>query len=137
MTNDLMLIESLASAPDPEEAVPMLNVIRIDHVSLNAADRPRTLDWYAEGLGLDGNRHDRLAEPRFVRPDRAQLGIFGDEAPGLKHIAIATDDASQRALIQRLDAPAVPYTPERHRSSFSIYFADPDGARLEVLVPTA
>ena len=114
----------------------MLNVIRIDHVSLNAADRPRTLDWYAEVLGLTGNRHDRLDEPVFLGPDKAQLGIFGDERPGLKHIAIATDDASQRALVQRLDALAIPYTPERHRSSFSIYFADPDGARLEVLVPT-
>jgi len=114
----------------------MLNVIRIDHVSLNAADRPRTLDWYAQVLGLNGNRHDRLDEPVFLGPDRAQLGIFGDEAPGLKHIAIATDEASQRALVARLETLGIPYTPERHRSSFSIYFADPDGARLEVLVPT-
>ena len=115
----------------------MLNVIRIDHVSLTAADRPRTLDWYAEVLGLNGKRHDPLDEPVFLGPDRAQIAIFGDGAPGLKHIAIATDDSSQRALVGRLESLGIPYTPEQHGSYFSVYFTDPDGARLEVLVPTA
>jgi catechol 2,3-dioxygenase-like lactoylglutathione lyase family enzyme len=116
----------------------MFNVIRIDHVSLNATDRPRTIDWYAEVLGLAvGRRHDQLDVPVFLGPDRAQLGLFGDEPAGLRHIAIATDASSHRELIARLDAHDIAYRPEHHSASFSVYFEDPDGATLEVLVPTA
>ena len=116
----------------------MFNVIRIDHVSLNTSNRPRTIDWFEEVLGLRAlRRHDQLGEPVFLGPDRAQIALFGDRSPGLRHVAIATDEASQRGLIERLEARSIPYRPEHHRASFSVYFEDPEGATLEVLVPTA
>ena len=115
-----------------------MNLIRIDHVSLNAADRPRTLDWYADVLGLAAAHPDAPPdEPVFLGPAGARFGLFADRAPGLRHIALATDRASQEAVVARLDALAVPYRVEEHRDSHSVYFADPDGATLEVMVPRA
>jgi catechol-2,3-dioxygenase len=71
-----------------------------------------------------------------VGPDGAQLGLFADRAPGLRHIALATGRADQQALLSRLDRLAIPYRQERHRDHDSLYFRDPDGTTLEVMVPT-
>jgi catechol 2,3-dioxygenase-like lactoylglutathione lyase family enzyme len=115
-----------------------MHIHRIDHVSLNVADRSRSLAWYAEVLGLRADDpHDVPDEPVFLGPAGRRLGLFGDRAPGLRHIALATDAAGQRALAARLDALGIAYRPERHADSDSLYFADPDGAMLEVTVPRA
>jgi catechol 2,3-dioxygenase-like lactoylglutathione lyase family enzyme len=113
-----------------------MNLIRIDHVSLNAGDRPGTLAWYEEVLGLRAaGRHDNPEEPVFLGPLGARLGLFGDRAPGLRHVALATDASTQAALVTRLDRLGIAYRPERHRDSDSVYFPDPDGIMLEVMVP--
>jgi catechol 2,3-dioxygenase-like lactoylglutathione lyase family enzyme len=115
-----------------------MNLIRIDHVSLDVHDRPATLAWYEDVLGLRASsRHAVPDEPVFVGPAGARLGLFADRAPGLRHVALATDPAGQAAVVARLDRLGIAYQPERHRDSDSIYFADPDGAVLEVMVPRA
>ena len=65
----------------------------------------------------------------------ARLGLFADRAAGLRHVALATTAPAQAALVARLDRLGIAYRPERHRDSDSIYFADPDGTTLEVMVP--
>ena len=113
-----------------------MNLLRIDHVSLNAADRDATLDWYADVLGLPaGPRATPPDHPVFLGPAGARLGVFDDRVPGLRHVALATDRASQDAIVARMDGLAVPYRVELHRDSRSVYFSDPDGATLELLVP--
>jgi catechol 2,3-dioxygenase-like lactoylglutathione lyase family enzyme len=113
-----------------------MNLHRIDHVSLNVSDRPAALAWYEEVLGLRAPSHDAAAaEPVFLGPTGRRLALFADRAPGLRHVALATDAAGRRALLARLDRLDIAYTPERHRDSDSLYFPDPDGNMLEVLVP--
>jgi catechol 2,3-dioxygenase-like lactoylglutathione lyase family enzyme len=113
-----------------------MNVIRIDHVSLDVHDRPGSLAWYEQVLGLRaGARHAVPGEPVFLGPAGARLGLFAERPPGLRHVALATDDAGQHALAARLDHLGIGYRSERHRDSDSIYFADPDGTVLEVMVP--
>jgi catechol 2,3-dioxygenase-like lactoylglutathione lyase family enzyme len=113
-----------------------MHIIRIDHVSLDVADRRRSLAWYEEVLGLRAaTRHDVADEPVFVGPGGARLGLFCERPPGLRHIALVTDAAGQEALAGRLDRLGLPFVPERHRDSDSMYFADPDGTMLEVMVP--
>jgi len=113
-----------------------MNLLRIDHVSLNAADRPATLDWYADVLGLVAERPVAPpGEPVFIGPRGARFGVFADRAPGLRHIALATDHRSQEQVVARLDALALPYVAEEHSDSHSVYFPDADGAMLEVMVP--
>src|SRR5690242_20812788 len=81
-----------------------MNLIRIDHVSLDVRDRPASLAWYEEVLGLrPRSRHDIPDQPVFLGSDGAQLGLFAERPPGLRHIALATDDAGQRTVAARLD----------------------------------
>jgi catechol 2,3-dioxygenase-like lactoylglutathione lyase family enzyme len=113
-----------------------MNLIRIDHVSLDVHDRPASLAWYEEVLGLRAAaRHAVPDQPVFLGRDGAQLGLFAERAPGLRHIALATDAAGQRTVAARLDRLGIAYRPERHRDHDSLYFADPDGTMLEVMVP--
>jgi catechol 2,3-dioxygenase-like lactoylglutathione lyase family enzyme len=113
-----------------------MKLIRIDHVSLNAGDRDATIAWYGEVLGLRAPAGATPPDqPVFLGTPHARLGLFGDRAPGLRHVALATDAAGQAALADRLDRLGIAYRPERHRDSHSIYFADPDGTVLEVMVP--
>jgi catechol 2,3-dioxygenase-like lactoylglutathione lyase family enzyme len=114
-----------------------MNIIRIDHVSLDVRDRPESIAWYQEVLGVrPHSHHDVPAEPIFLGPAGARLGLFAERNPGLRHIALATDADGQRLLAARLSRLAIPYRCERHRDSHSIYFSDPDGTTIEVMVPT-
>jgi catechol 2,3-dioxygenase-like lactoylglutathione lyase family enzyme len=130
-----MWIESIApprGLPDPAA----MQLIRIDHVSLDVHDREASIAWYEEVLGLRAHARHRVAEePIFLGPAGARLGLFADRAPGLRHVALATAPAEQRRLAARLDRLGIPYTPERHRDSDSIYFRDLDRTVLEVMVP--
>jgi catechol-2,3-dioxygenase len=82
--------------------------------------------------------HDTPDEPVFLGPTGARFGLCAEAArpSGLRHIALATDEAGQDGLIRRLDRLAIPYKREHHRDSESVYFRDPDGTTLEVMVPT-
>jgi catechol 2,3-dioxygenase-like lactoylglutathione lyase family enzyme len=113
-----------------------MHITRIDHVSLDVHDRRGSLAWYEQVLGLRAAaRHHVPDEPVFLGPAGARLGLFAERAPGLRHVALATDAAGRHALVARLDRLGITYRPERHRDSDSIYFADPDGTVLEVMVP--
>ena len=108
---------------------------RIDHVSLDVKDRALALDWYEQVLGLRGTNHRHVDQPVFLGPHGAQFGLFQERPPGLRHIALATDPTEQRQLIARLERLGIAFRPERHRDHDSIYFADPDGTTLEIMVP--
>jgi catechol 2,3-dioxygenase-like lactoylglutathione lyase family enzyme len=113
-----------------------MHLIRIDHVSLDVRDRPAAIAWYEDVLGLRaGGRAAAPDEPVFLGPPGARLGLFADRPRGLRHVALATDAAGQRRLAARLDGLGIAYQPERHRDSDSIYFPDPEGTMLEVMVP--
>ena len=113
-----------------------MRLIRIDHVSLDVRDRPSSIAWYEEVLGLLPHaRHDVPDQPVFLGPAGARLGLFAERPAGQRHVALPTDAAGALRLTTRLDRLGVPYTPERHRDSHSIYFADPDATTLEVMVP--
>jgi catechol 2,3-dioxygenase-like lactoylglutathione lyase family enzyme len=118
----------------------MMNLLRIDHVSLTCADRDRTIAWYADVLGLPvpaGAAATPGDEPVFVGVAQARLGLFADRAPGLRHIALATDAAGLDAVRRRAETLALPARFERHRDHDSLYLPDPDGAMVEVMVPAA
>jgi catechol 2,3-dioxygenase-like lactoylglutathione lyase family enzyme len=116
--------------------LPGMQILRIDHVSLDVHDRPASVAWYREVLGMPvGSSHQPPDEPIFLGAAGARLGLFAERAPGLRHVALATDAPGQRLLVARLDAVGIPYQRERHIDSDSIYFADLDGATLEVMVP--
>jgi len=107
-----------------------MNLIRIDHVSLDVRDRTAAIAWYEDVLGLRPHaRHDVPDQPVFLGPTGARLGLFTERPAGLRHVALATDESGQRRVAARLDRLGIAYRPERR----SIYVPDLDGNVLEVM----
>lgn len=114
-----------------------MRLIRIDHASLNSGDRAATVQWYDEVLGLrraHPDAPDVPGEPQFLGDDGAQVALFADRAPGLRHVALATDAAGFAEVRAALEARGWAFKQERHTDHDSIYVDDPDGNTLEVMI---
>ena len=58
------------------------------------------------------------------------LGPYAEVLGGLHHIAISVEPDKWQRLKDKLEDAGIPYL---HESGTSIYFADPDGARVELI----
>ncbi len=115
-------------------------------MALVASDVRQTIDFYAgllefplteiiENRDFPGSTHfffdvgngNLLAFFDFPGLD---VGPYAEVLGGLHHIAISVEPQMWRRLKDKLDAAGVDYLLE---SEVSIYFRDPDGARLELL----
>jgi catechol 2,3-dioxygenase-like lactoylglutathione lyase family enzyme len=118
----------------------------LHHVALLCADVERTVRFYQdilefplteliENRDYQGSSHfffdigngNLLAFFDFPGLD---LGPYAEVLGGLHHIAISVEPERWAHLRGKLDAAGVEYLLE---SEVSIYFRDPDGARLELL----
>jgi catechol 2,3-dioxygenase-like lactoylglutathione lyase family enzyme len=118
----------------------------IHHAALLSSDVERTIRFYAgilefpvteiiENRDYRGSTHfffdvghgNLLAFFDFPGLD---LGPYAEVLGGLHHIAISVTPEQWKRLRGRLDAAGVPCQEE---SGTSLYFRDPDGARLELL----
>jgi len=118
----------------------------LHHTALICADVERTVRFYQGVLGFPltelvenrdypGSSHfffdigngNLLA---FFDLPGLDLGPYAEVLGGLHHLAISVDPARWGRLRANLDAAGVDYQLE---SDTSIYFRDPDGARLELI----
>ena len=118
----------------------------VHHVALLCSDVERTVRFYQELLEFPlteifenrdyrGSNHfffdigngNLLA---FFDMPGLDLGPYAEVLGGLHHIAISVAPDRWQHLKDKLDAAGVEYLLE---SEVSIYFRDPDGARLELL----
>jgi catechol 2,3-dioxygenase-like lactoylglutathione lyase family enzyme len=118
----------------------------VHHVALLSADVERTVRFYQgilefplteviENRDYKGSTHfffdvgngNLLAFFDFPGLD---LGPYAEVLGGLHHLAISVDPTTWQRLRERLDAAGVDYEEE---SGTSLYFRDPDGARVELL----
>lgn len=117
-----------------------MQVERLDHVSLNVADRTRSIAWYRDVLGLP-QRNEPTAddEPVFLGDPGLQFGLFQAQAPaaarepesaGLRHVALVVDDLA--GAEEHLRAHEVSFRREDHGNAESLYFRDPDGHTIEL-----
>jgi catechol 2,3-dioxygenase-like lactoylglutathione lyase family enzyme len=116
------------------------------HVALICSDVERTVRFYQELLEFplteifenrdyQGSNHfffdvghgNLLA---FFDLPGLDLGPYAEVLGGLHHIAISVEPERWALLRAKLDAAGVEYMLE---SDVSLYFRDPDGARLELL----
>ncbi|GGO30414.1 VOC family protein [Microbispora bryophytorum] len=118
----------------------------LHHFALISSDVERTIRFYHELLEFPlteifENRDYRGSNHFFFDIGNGNLLAFFDlpgldlepykeVLGGLHHIAISVEPATWERLRGKLDAAGVPHQVE---SGSSIYFQDPDGARLELL----
>ena len=118
----------------------------VHHTALLSSDVEQTVRFYQEVLGFPltdifenrdypGSNHfffdighgNLLA---FFDFPELGLGPYAEVLGGLHHIAISMTPEEWERAKARLDEAGVPYQSE---SGTSIYFRDPDGARLELI----
>ena len=118
----------------------------VHHVALLSADVERTVDFYQgllefpltemfENRDYEGSTHfffdigngNALA---FFDMPGLDLGPYKEVLGGLHHLAISVEPERWQHLKDALDAAGVPY---QHIDGSSIYFNDPDGARIELI----
>ena len=118
----------------------------LHHVALLSADVERTIRFYQDLLEFPlteifENRDYRGSNHFFFDIGNGNLlaffdfpgldlGPYAEVLGGLHHIAISVEPDRWAELRSRLDSAGVPYQQE---SGTSIYFRDPDGARLELI----
>jgi catechol 2,3-dioxygenase-like lactoylglutathione lyase family enzyme len=118
----------------------------VHHIALLSSDVERTVDFYQgvlefpltemfENRDYGGSTHfffdlghgNALA---FFDLPGLDLGAYAEVLGGLHHLAISVEPARWSHLKAKLDAAGVEYA---QVDSSSLYFSDPDGARLELI----
>ena len=118
----------------------------VHHVALLSSDVERTVRFYQDVLEFpltdmfenrdyQGSTHfffdigngNALA---FFDMPGLDLGPYREVLGGLHHLAISVEPSRWQHLKDKLDSLAIPYA---HIDGSSIYFSDPDGARLELI----
>jgi catechol 2,3-dioxygenase-like lactoylglutathione lyase family enzyme len=130
----------------PAESRPVSEGRGIHHTALISGNVRRTVEFYQGVLGFPltdmfenrdypGSTHfffdvgNGNAIAFFDLPG-LDLGPYAEVLGGLHHCAISVTPDHWAAAKERLDATGVTY---EHISGASLYFRDPDGARLELI----
>src|SRR3954453_6944588 len=130
----------------PKQRRPASSARGLHHTALICSDVERTVRFYQDVLGFplteivetrddEGSSHfffdigngNLLA---FFDLPGLDLGEYAEVLGGLHHLAISVSQEKWDHLRGRLDAAGVEYMVESEKS---IYFRDPNGARLELL----
>jgi catechol 2,3-dioxygenase-like lactoylglutathione lyase family enzyme len=130
----------------PAAARPASVARGLHHTALISSDVERTIRFFQDVVGFPltelienrdypGSSHfffdlghgNLLAFFDFPGLD---LGPYAEVLGGLHHLAISVDPEHWAAAVERLDAAGVAH--EVH-SGVSVYFRDPDGARIELI----
>ncbi len=130
---------------DPDDRAPS-TARGLHHTALLSSDVEQTVRFYQGVLGFPlievfenrdypGSTHfffdigndNTLAFFDFPGLD---LGPYQEVLGGLHHVAISVEPETWKQLKDRLDAEGVDYLLE---SEVSVYFTDPDGARIELI----
>lgn len=120
----------------------MFQLQGIDHVAIAVRDVDRSVAWYREVLGLE-RVHDVWGNhPAMVGIGTTAVALFPVEGapkprPGrdvltMRHLAFRVDRTNFLAAQAALRSRGIPFEPEHHGISESIYFHDPDGHELEI-----
>lgn len=124
----------------------MIQVQGIDHVAINCRDLKRSLDFYTLVLGLKVTQRE-YSKPGieyFLDCGPSLVGLIqGDAAKGehpLKndglggnHVAFRARTSDFDRIVEELKRQNIPiHFSKKREKSWSVYFEDPDGNKLEI-----
>jgi catechol 2,3-dioxygenase-like lactoylglutathione lyase family enzyme len=130
----------------PPDRRPPSTARGLHHTALVSSDVGRTIGFYQGLLGFPltelienrdypGSSHfffdigNQNLLAFFDFPGLA-VGPYAEVLGGLHHVAISVEPGRWQEIQERLDAAGVPYVVH---SEVSMYFTDPDGARVELI----
>ena len=115
---------------------------RLDHVSLNVSDRPASIAWYRDILGLEQRNEPRQDDwPVFMGEFGRCIALFqaevespprAKESTGLRHIAFLVGREDLDRAQEHLTAREIEFRFEDHGNALSVYVADLDGNVVEL-----
>jgi catechol 2,3-dioxygenase-like lactoylglutathione lyase family enzyme len=130
----------------PRDQRPASSARGIHHTALISSDVRRTVDFYQGLLGfpliemfenrdLPGSTHfffdvGNGNTVAFFDLPGVDVGPYAEVLGGLHHLAISMEPQRWQQVREEMDARGVEYMLE---SGTSIYFRDPDGARVELI----
>ena len=123
----------------------MIKIQGIDHVAFNVRDLDKSLEFYTKIIGLKiSQREDsKPGIEYFLDCGTSLLGIiqtedltpthlFANKGLGANHFSFRIHSRDFEAMIEHLEANQVKIEFAKKRpKSWSIYFYDPDGNKLE------
>jgi catechol 2,3-dioxygenase-like lactoylglutathione lyase family enzyme len=116
----------------------MIQATGVDHVVLHVNDVQRAKKFYTEVLGMTAYRED--PGQVFLHAGQQGLALFkkAGDAPlttgnDLNHLALNVAAGTYETLKAELERHGVPVT-GRPSDDHCIYFRDPDGHRLQLMV---
>jgi catechol 2,3-dioxygenase-like lactoylglutathione lyase family enzyme len=119
-----------------------VEIAHIDHVAIAVTDVQRSIDWYRDVLGMERRHLEWGTEPAMVCAGATCIALFAIEgetepAPGrnaiaMRHLAFSVDRAGFERAQEELGERRIDFEFMDHEIAHSIYFADPDGHRLEI-----
>jgi catechol 2,3-dioxygenase-like lactoylglutathione lyase family enzyme len=114
----------------------------IDHVALGVRDQRRSIEWYRDVLGLERRYEEAWGDfPAVLCAGDTCVALFAASAPaqealpertGMRHLAFRVDRANFERARAELRDRGIEVEYSDHQISHSIYFADPDGHRIEL-----
>jgi catechol 2,3-dioxygenase-like lactoylglutathione lyase family enzyme len=122
----------------------MFKIDHLDHVALAVKDLERSMAWYQEVLGLERRHQEVWGEvPAMLCAGMTCVAFFptatdapnpppDDNTIAMRHLAFRVNRANFEKAQAELRRRGVDFDFQDHEISHSIYFADPDGHRLEL-----
>ena len=124
----------------------MIRVLGIDHVALSVSDLERSLKFYTEVLGLKitERENQKPGVEYFLDCGTSLVGLIQGDSKGDNHVlqdgGLGGNHFSFRArtsdfdrIVEEVRSRDIPITYLKKREkSWSLYFLDPDGNKLEI-----
>ena len=124
---------------------PAFTLQQIDHVALPVADLKKSVAWYQDLLGLERRYEEVWGQCPVMlcagstcvalfaaQPDGAVSNLSTGAGPGFRHLAFRAAYADFLEAERTLQQRGIQVEFQDHGIAHSIYFADPDGHRLEI-----
>ena len=124
----------------------MIKVSGIDHVALSVADLDKSLEFYTKviGLKITEREYSKPGIEYFLDCGTSLIGLIQgqkdgekhllqDEGLGGNHVSFRVDTKDFDGIVEEIKKRGIPITYSKKREkSWSLYFLDPDGNKLEV-----